>query len=67
MFIFRTKNLEMINWTNSKDFFIRFEIYIFGRNLVSEGVSLRGTLYEVFSSLNVEEVQNFELLIFFSK
>jgi hypothetical protein len=24
-----------------------------------EGVSLRGTLYEVFSSLNVEKVQNF--------
>jgi hypothetical protein len=29
-------------------------MYISGRNLVFEGVSLRGTLYEVFSSLNVE-------------
>jgi hypothetical protein len=59
MFIFKIENLEMINWTSSSDFFIRFGMYISGRNLVLEGVSLRGTLYEVFSSLNVEKVQNF--------
>jgi hypothetical protein len=34
-------------------------MYIFGRNLVFEGFTLKGTLYKVFSSLNVEEVQNF--------
>jgi hypothetical protein len=32
-------------------------MYIYGRNLILEGAFPEGTLYEVFSSLNVEEVQ----------
>ncbi len=34
-------------------------MYIFGRNLIFKGLFLKETLYEVFSSLNVKEVQKF--------
>jgi hypothetical protein len=42
-----------------KMFLIMFGMYIFGRNLIFKGLFLKETLYEVFSSLNVKEVQKF--------
>jgi hypothetical protein len=38
MFISKIENLKVISWIGSKFFlFIRFGMYIFGRNLVFEG------------------------------